>query len=85
MSSASFLRSSSSFAFALLAFDLATDFDAFEAAFFERVELNEDVEDFFPDLAVSFEGFFVAMRRTVTQLRVDFELLSFNHRCDKMS
>ena len=55
----SFLRSSSSSAFFLAAFD---------AAFFAGVA------DFFRGLAVSFEVFFIAMRRNVTQLRVDCEL-----------
>ena len=63
MSSISFLRSSSSSAFFLAALDLALD-----AAFLERLEVN------FRGLAVSFEDLFVAMRRTVTQLRVDCEI-----------
>ncbi len=48
------------------------------AFFFAALDLA--VEDFFRDLAVSFEVF-VAMRRTVPQLRVDCELslLSVNH------
>ena len=70
MSSISFLRSASSSALFLAALDFAVDFDAFDAAFLG------DVEDFFPDRAVSFEDFFIAMRRTVPQLRVDCEILS---------
>lgn len=61
MSSISFLRSSSSSAFFLD----AVNFD---------VDLDERVEDFFRGLVVSFEVFFVAMRRNVTQLRVDCEM-----------
>jgi len=55
----SFLRSSSSSAFFLAAFD---------AAFFAGVA------DFFRGLTVSFEVFFIAMARNVTQLRVDCEI-----------
>ena len=83
------MRSSSSLAFFLAAFDFAVALDALDAAFLERLEVDEDAEDFFRDRAVSFEVFFVAMRRTVTQLRVDCErfilLLSVNHRRDEMS
>ncbi len=70
MSSYSFSRSFNSFSFFFAALDFAVDLDAFEAAFLVRVEVDDDVEDFFRDLAVSFEVFFIAMRRTVTQLRV---------------
>jgi len=42
-----------------LGFDV--DFEAFEAAFLERLEVDEDVADFFRDRAVSFEVFFVVM------------------------
>jgi hypothetical protein len=34
-------------AFFLAALDFADDLDAFDAAFFERLEINEDFEDFF--------------------------------------
>ena len=37
------------------------DSDAFDEAFFERLEAEEGVEDFFRDRAVSFEVFFVVM------------------------
>jgi hypothetical protein len=76
VSSISFLRSSSSSAFFFAALDFAVDLDAFEAAFLVRLEVDEDVEDFFRGLAVSFEVFFVAMRRTVPQLRVDCEIFT---------
>ena len=85
MSSISFLRSSSSFCFFFAAFDFAVLLDAFEAAFLARPEVG--VEDFFRALVVSFEVFFVAMRRKITQLRVDCEiyLLGVDHRRNKMS
>ena len=67
MSSISFLRSSSSSAFFLAALDFA-----FEAAFLVRLDVDEGAADF-RDRAVSFEVF-VAMRGTVTQLRVDCEI-----------
>lgn len=70
MNSISSLRSFSSLALFLAALDIAVVFDAFDAGFFERFKFEEDVEDFFRDLDVSFEVFFVAMRRTVLQLRV---------------
>ena len=85
MSSISFLRSSNSSAFFFAALDFAVDLDAFAAAFLERLAVAERVEDFFRDRVVSFEVF-VAMRRTVTQLRVDCEgsLLSIDHCRDEM-
>ena len=43
----SFLRSSNSLAFFLAAFDFAVNLDAFAAAFLERVDVAEDVADFF--------------------------------------
>jgi hypothetical protein len=61
VSSISFLRSSSSFSFSLAAFDFAFVFDAFDAAILVPIEADEDFEDFFRGLAVSFEVFFVAM------------------------
>jgi hypothetical protein len=70
VSSISFLRSSSSSAFFLAALDFA-----FDAALLVRVDVDEGVADF-RDLDVSFEVFFVAMRRTLTQLRVDLRDLS---------
>ena len=88
MSSYSFSRSFSSFSFFFAALNFAIDLDALDAAFLERLEVDEGVADFFRDRAVSFEVFFVAMRRTVTQLRVDCEiilLLSVNHCRDEMS
>ena len=74
MSSISFLRSSSSFSFFFAALDFSVVLGAFEAAFLVRLEVDEGVEDFFRGLAVSFEVFFIAMGRTVPQLRVDCEI-----------
>jgi hypothetical protein len=51
----------SSFSFFLADLDFAVDLDALEAAFLVRVEVDEVVEDFFRDRAVSFEVFFVVM------------------------
>lgn len=82
------MRSSNSFSFFLAALDFAVDLEAFEAAFLVRVEVDEADEDFFRGLAVRFEVFFIAMRRTVSQLRVDCEielLISLNHCGDEMS
>lgn len=78
MSSISFLWSSSSFCFFFAAFDVAVDLDAFETAFLVRLKVDEGVEDFFRGLVVSFEVFFVAMRRTLTQLRVDFQMYLYS-------
>lgn len=80
MSSYSFSRSFNSFSFFLVVLDFAVNLDAFDAAFLERVEVDEGVADFFPDRAVSFEDFFVVMRRTVPQLRVDCELYLITRR-----
>ena len=77
MSSINFLRSSSSSAFFFAALDFALELDAFDAAFLVRFE---GVEDFFRGLAVSFEVFFVVMRRTIPQLRVDCELYLITQR-----
>ncbi|HEU4871002.1 MAG TPA: hypothetical protein VFT08_09155 [Pyrinomonadaceae bacterium] len=52
---------SSSRRFFVIALDRVVDFDTFEADLFERLEVDEDVEDFFRDRAVSFEVFFVVM------------------------
>jgi len=52
---------SSSRRFFVIALDGLVDFDAFDAAFLERVEVDEGVADF-RDRAVSFEVFFVVMR-----------------------
>jgi hypothetical protein len=54
-------RSFSSFSFFLADLDLAVELEAFDAAFLVRVEVDEVVEDFFRDRAVSFEVFFVVM------------------------
>jgi len=51
---------SSSRRFFVIALDGLVDFDAFDAAFLERVEVDEGVADF-RDRAVSFEVFFVVM------------------------
>jgi len=51
----------------LAALDFAVDLDAFDAAFFERLEV---AEDFFRVEVVRVLSFLVAMRRTVPQLRV---------------
>ena len=72
MSSYSFSRSFNSFSFFFAALDFAVDLEALDAAFLERLEVDEAVADF-RDRAVSFEVF-VAMRGTVTQLRVDCEI-----------
>lgn len=61
MNSISSSRSFSSFSFFLADLDLAVELEAFDAAFLVRVEVDEVVEDFFRDRAVSFEVFFVVM------------------------
>jgi hypothetical protein len=73
VSSYNFSRSFNSFSLFFPTLDFAVDLVAFAAAFLERLETDEDVEDFFRGLAVSFEVFFVAMKRNVPQLRVDCE------------
>jgi hypothetical protein len=45
----------------VIALGRVVDFEAFEAVFFERIEVDEDVAGFFRDRAVSFEVFFVVM------------------------
>ena len=86
MNSASSFRS---LAFFLAALDLAADFAAFDATIRERLEVNGEIEDFFRAEVVRVLSFFVAMRRTVTQLRVgcqtDKQLLSINHCRDQVS
>jgi hypothetical protein len=57
-------------AFSLAALDFADFLEAFEAAILERLEANGDIEDFFCVEVVRVLSFFVAIRRTVTQLRV---------------
>ena len=76
-------RSFNSFSLFLAALNFAV-LDTFDAAFFARLDVDEIVIDFFRDRAVSFEVFFIAISRNVTQLRVDCEinLISFNHRYD---
>jgi hypothetical protein len=45
----------------VIALGRVVDFDAFEAVFFERIEVDEVAADCFRDRAVSFEVFFVVM------------------------
>jgi len=59
-------RSFSSFSFFLADLDLAVELEAFDAAFLVRVEVDEVVEDFFRDRAVSFGGFLCSHERTIT-------------------
>ena len=59
-------------AFSLAALDFAVFLDAFEAAIRALLEVKGDVEDFFRVEVVRVLSFFVAMRRTVIQLRVRF-------------